>query len=218
MMKILIFFVRTNDFNLRKYKKKIFSQNKPIKRFKKISSNSFSCYLNNKKVEFSIVFRELEEYFLNEKIVNSTINIIVKLSFYLSRNINPSEPIDIYNDSQEKLSNLILLKINNYFSYYINKNSDIFELVAFIEYSLLKNHILINGNKRFAFSFLVLFLQLNGFYLKWSNLYHENKSKKKYELMLIKWIKFMNKKKYSEQKIIMKMKKAISKHSIIKIN
>lgn len=218
MRKILIFFVRTNDFNLRKYKKKIFSQNKPIKRFKKISSNSFSCYLNNKKVEFSIVFRELEEYFLNEKIVNSTINIIVKLSFYLSRNINPSEPIDIHNDSQEKLSNLILLKINNYFSYYINKNSDIFELVAFIEYSLLKNHILINGNKRFAFSFLVIFLQLNGFYLKWGNLYYKDKSKKKYELMLIKWIKFMSKEKYSEQKIIMKMKKAIAKHSIIKIN
>lgn len=218
MMKIFIFFVRTNDFNLRKYKKKIFSQNKPIKRFKKVSSNSFSCYLDNKKVEFSIVFRELEKYFLNEKIVISTIHIIVKLSFYLSRNINPSEPIDIHNDSQKKLTNLILLKINNYFSYYINKNSDIFELVAFIEYSLLKNHILINGNKRFAFSFLVLFLQLNGFYLKWSNLYHENKSKKKYELMLIKWIKFMNKKKYSEQKIIMKMRKAISKHSIIKIN
>lgn len=218
MMKILIFFVRTNDFNLRKYKKKIFSQNKPIKRFKKISSNSFSCYLDNKKVEVSIVFEELGKYFLNEKIVNNTINNIVKLSFYLSRNINPSEPIDINNDSQKKLTNLILLKINNYFSYYINKNSDIFELVAFIEYSLLKNHILIDGNKRFAFSFLVIFLQLNGFYLKWGNLYHEDKSKKKYELMLIKWIKFMNKKKYSEQKIIMKMKKAISKHSIIKIN
>ena len=218
MMKILIFFVRTNDFNLRKYKKKIFSQNKPIKRFKKISSNSFSCYLNNKKVEFSIVFEELEKYFLNEKIVNNTINMIVKLSFYLSRNIKPSEPIDIHNDSWKKLTNLILLKINNYFSYYINKNSDIFELVAFIEYSLLKNHILIDGNKRFAFSFLVVFLQLNGFDLKWDNLYHKDKSKKKYELMLIKWIKFMNKKKYSEQKIIMKMKKAISKHSIIKIN
>lgn len=218
MMKIFIFFVRTNDFNLRKYKKKIFSQNKPIKRFKKISSNSFSCYLDNKKVEFSIVFEELEKHFLNEKIVDNTINIIVKLSFYLSRNISPSAPIDINNDSQKKLTNLILLKINNYFSYYINKNSDIFELVAFIEYSLLKNHILIDGNKRFAFSFLVIFLQLNGFYLKWGNLYREDKSKKKYELMLIKWIKFMNKKKYSEQKIIMKMKKAISKNSIIKIN
>lgn len=218
MMKIFIFFVRTNDFNLRKYKKKIFSQNKPIKRFKKISSNSFSCYLDNKKVEFSIVFEELEKHFLNEKIVDNTINIIVKLSFYLSRNISPSAPIDINNDSQKKLTNLILLKINNYFSYYINKNSDIFELVAFIEYSLLKNHILIDGNKRFAFSFLVIFLQLNGFYLKWGNLYREDKSKKKYELMLIKWIKFMNKKKYSEQKIIIKMKKAISKNSIIKIN
>ena len=217
-MKILIFFVRTNYFNLRKYKKKIFSQNKPIKRFKKISSNSFSCYLDNKKVEVSIVFEELGKYFLNEKMVNNTINIIVTLSFYLSRNISPSEPIDIDNDNQKKLTNLILLKINNYFSYYINKNSDIFELVAFIEYSLLKNHILIDGNKRFAFSFLVIFLQLNGFYLKWGNLYHEDKSKKKYELMLIKWIKFMNEKKYSEQKIIMKMKKAISKHSIIKIN
>lgn len=216
-MKILIFFVRTNEFNLRKYKKKIFSQNKQVKRFKKISSNSFSCYLDNKKVEFSIVFEELGKYFLKEKMVNNTINIIVTLSFYLSRNINPSEPI-IHNDNQKKLTNLILLKINNYFSYYINKNSDIFELVAFIEYSLLKNHILIDGNKRFAFSFLVIFLQLNGFYLKWGNLYHEDKSKKKYELMLIKWIKFMNKKKYSEQKIIMKMKKAISKHSIIKIN
>lgn len=218
MMKIFIFFVKTNDFNLRKYKKKIFSQNKPIKRFKKISSNLFSCYLDNKKVEFSIVFEELEKHFLNEKIVDNTINIIVKLSFYLSRNISPSAPIDINNDSQKKLTNLILLKINNYFSYYINKNSDIFELVAFIEYSLLKNHILIDGNKRFAFSFLVIFLQLNGFYLKWGNLYREDKSKKKYELMLIKWIKFMNKKKYSEQKIIMKMKKAISKNSIIKIN
>lgn len=218
MMKILIFFVRTNGFNLRKYKKKIFSQNKPVKKFKKISSNSFSCYVDNKKVEFSIVFEELEKHFLNEKIVDNTINIIVKLSFYLSRNISPSAPIDINNDSQKKLTNLILLKINNYFSYYINKNSDIFELVAFIEYSLLKNHILIDGNKRFAFSFLVIFLQLNGFYLKWGNLYREDKSKKKYELMLIKWIKFMNKKKYSEQKIIMKMKKVISKNSIIKIN
>ena len=218
MMNIVIFFVRTNGFNLRKYKKKIFSQNKPVKKFKKISSNSFSCYLDNKKVEFSIVFEELGKYFLNEEIVNNAINNIVKLSFHLSTNINSSEPIDIHDDSRKKLTNLILLKINNYFSYYINKNSDIFELVAFIEYSLLKNHILINGNKRFAISFLVIFLQLNGFYLKWGNLYYEDKCKKKYELMLIKWIKFMNKKKYSEQKIIMKMKKAISKHSIIKIN
>ena len=119
---------------------------------------------------------------------------------------------------RKELKKPLLGLYNEFWVLYINKNSDIFELVAFIEYSLLKNHILINGNKRFAFSFLVLFLQLNGFYLKWSNLYHENKSKKKYELMLIKWIKFMNKKKYSEQKIIMKMKKAISKHSIIKIN
>jgi death-on-curing family protein len=165
-MDIVIFFVRTNDFNLRKYKKKIFSQNKPLKKIKKISSNSFSCYLDNKKVEFSIVFEELGKYFLNEEIVNNAINNIVKLSFHLSTNINSSEPIDIHDDSRKKLTNLILLKINNYFSYYINKNSDIFELVAFIEYSLLKNHILINGNKRFAISFLVIFLQLNGFYLK----------------------------------------------------
>lgn len=218
MMKILIFFVRTNDFNLRKYKKKIFSWNKPAKRFKKISSNSFSCYVDNKKVEFSIVFEELGKYFLNEEIVNNAINIIVPLSFILSTNINSSEPIDIHDDSRKKLTNLILLKINNYFSYYVNKNSDIFELVAFIEYSLLKNHILINGNKRFAISFLVIFLQLNGFYLKWGNLYSEDKSNKKYELMLIKWIKLMSKKKCSEQKIITKMKKAIAKHSIIKLN
>ena len=119
----------------------------------------------------------------------------------MSRNISPSAPIDINNDSQKKLTNLILLKINNYFSYYINKNSDIFELVAFIEYSLLKNHILIDGNKRFAFSFLVIFLQLNGFYLKWGNLYRKDKSKKKYELMLIKWIKFMNKKNILNKKL-----------------
>ena len=132
MMNIVIFFVRTNDFNLRKYKKKIFSQNKPVKKFKKISSNSFSCYLDNKKVEFSIVFEELGKYFLNEEIVNNAINNIVKLSFHLSTNINSSEPIDIHDDSRKKLTNLILLKINNYFSYYINKNSDIFELVAFI--------------------------------------------------------------------------------------
>lgn len=217
-MEIIIFFIKTSEFNLENYQKKIFSKNKPGRIIKKISANSFSCYINDKKVEFSIVFKDLGKYFLKEEIANDVINFIVSLSFFLSRNINLSEPIDIHNDSQEKLSNLILLKINNYFSYYINKNSDIFELVAFIEYSLLKNHILINGNKRFAFSFLVIFLQLNGFYLKWGNLYHEDKSKKKYGLMLIKWIKFMNKKKYSEQKIIIKMKKAISKHSIIKIN
>lgn len=217
-MNIPIFFVKINEFNLRKYKKKIFSQNKPVKKFKKISSNSFSCYVDNKKVEFSIVFEELGKYFLNEEIVNNAINIIVPLSFILSTNINSSEPIDIHDDSRKKLTNLILLKINNYFSYYVNKNSDIFELVAFIEYSLLKNHILINGNKRFAISFLVIFLQLNGFYLKWGNLYSEDKSKKKYELMLIKWIKLMSKKKCSEQKIITKMKKAIAKHSIIKLN
>ena len=111
---------------------------------------------------------------------------------------------------------MILLKINNYFSYYINKNSDIFELVAFIEYSLLQIHTLLNGNKRFAFSFMVILLRSLGFYLKWTS--YNYKDEKRFEQTIISWIKLINEKKRSKEVVVNKIRKTIEEHSIIQIN
>ena len=39
-MEIIIFFIKTSEFNLENYQKKIFSKNKPGRIIKKISANS----------------------------------------------------------------------------------------------------------------------------------------------------------------------------------
>ena len=168
-IKTIIFFVKTDKFNLKNYQEKIFNNHKPRKLLnKKISDNLFNCYLtlnnSNEEIQLEITFQELSLPKAQTLIDN--VKKIVNLSFNLSKGLNISEPMDVDIENKQKLADLILLKINNYFSYCFNEHSDIFELVAFIEYSLLQNHILLNGNKRFAFSFMVIFLRALGFYLK----------------------------------------------------
>lgn len=194
-IKTIIFFVKTDKFNLKNYQDKIFNNHKPRKWLnKKISDNLFNCYLtlnnSNEEIQLEITFQELSLPKAQTLIDN--VKKIVNLSFNLSKGLNISEPMDVDIENKQKLADLILLKINNYFSYCFNEHSDIFELVAFIEYSLLQNHILLNGNKRFAFSFMVIFLRALGFYLKWTSYNHKNK--KRFEQTIIGWIELMNRK------------------------
>lgn len=218
-MKTIIFFVKTDKFNLKNYQEKIFNNHKPKNwSIKKINENLFNCYLmlnnSNEEIQFEITFQELSLPKAQTLIDNA--KKIVNLSFNLSKGLNISEPMDVDIENKQKLVDLILLKINNYFSYYFNEHSDIFELVAFIEYSLLQNHILLNGNKRFAFSFMVIFLRALGFYLKWTSYNH--KDEKRFEQIIIGWIELMNQKICSEQEIINKIRKTIEEQSIIQIN
>ena len=194
-MKTIIFFVKTDKFNLKNYQEKIFNNHKPRNwSIKKNNDNLFNCYLilnnSNEEIQFEITFQELSLPKAQTLIDNA--KKIVNLSFNLSKGLNISEPMDVDIENKQKLVDLILLKINNYFSYYFNEHSDMFELVAFIEYSLLQNHILLNGNKRFAFSFMVIFLRALGFYLKWTSYNHKNE--KRFEQTIIGWIELMNRK------------------------
>ena len=218
-MKTIIFFVKTDKFNLKNYQEKIFNNHKPKNwSIKKINDNLFNCYLmlnnSNEEIQFETTFQELS--LPKAQILIDNAKKIVNLSFNLSKGLNISEPMDVDIENKQKLVDLILLKINNYFSYYFNEHSDIFELVAFIEYSLLQNHILLNGNKRFAFSFMVIFLRALGFYLKWISYNH--KDEKRFEQIIIGWIGLMNQKICSEQEIINKIRKTIEEQSIIQIN
>lgn len=63
-MKTIIFFVRTDKFNLKSYQEKIFNNHKPENWLnKKINDNLFNCCLilnnSNKKIQFEITFQEL---------------------------------------------------------------------------------------------------------------------------------------------------------------
>ena len=141
-MKTIIFFVRTKNFNLKDYQEKIFNNHKPKNwSNKKISDNLFNCYLNLKEIKFDITFEEL--HFSKEQTLIDSATKIVNLSFNLSKGLNTSESMDANDNNKQRLIDLILLKINDYFSYQLNENSDIFELVAFIEYSLLQSHNII---------------------------------------------------------------------------
>lgn len=216
-IKTIIFFVKTDKFNLKNYQEKIFNNHKPKNwSIKKINDNLFNCYLTlnntNEEIQFEITFQELS--LPKAQTLIDDVKKIVNLSFNLSKGLNISEPMDVDTENKQKLVDLILLKINNYFSYYFNEHSDIFELVAFIEYSLLQNHILLNENKRFAFSFMVILLRALGFYLKWTS--YNYKDEKRFEQIIIGWIKLINNKKCSEQEIINKIRKTIEEQSIIK--
>lgn len=214
-MKTIIFFVRTKNFNLKDYQEKIFNNYKPKNwSNKKISDNLFNCYLNLKEIKFDITFEEL--HFSKEQTLIDSATKIVNLSFNLSKGLNTSESMDANDNNKQRLIDLILLKINDYFSYQLNENSDIFELVAFIEYSLLQSHTLLNGKKRFAFSFMVILLRSLGFYLKWTS--YNYKDEKRFEQTIISWIKLINEKKCSKEVVVNKIRKTIEEHSIIQIN
>ena len=214
-MKTIIFFVRTKNFNLKDYQEKIFNNHKPKNwSNKKISDNLFNCYLNLKEIKFDITFEEL--HFSKEQTLIDSATKIVNLSFNLSKALNTSESMHANDNNKQRLIDLILLKINDYFSYQLNENSDIFELVAFIEYSLLQSHTLLNGNKRFAFSFMVILLRSLGFYLKWTS--YNYKDEKRFEQTIISWIKLINEKKCSKEVVVNKIRKTIEEHSIIQIN
>ena len=148
-------------------------------------------------------------HFSKEQTLIDSATKIVNLSFNLSKGLNTSEPMDVNDNNKQRLTDLILLKINDYFSYQLNENSDIFELVAFIEYSFLQSHTLLNGNKRFAFSFMVILLRSLGFYLKWTS--YNYKDEKRFE-QTYKW------KKCSKEVVVNKIRKTIEEHSIIQIN
>ena len=216
-MRTNILFIRTNDFNLEKYQEKVISTNIPSYwRIEKINDNLFTCCTYN-FIQFEFSFAEIS-FFEDKDLLTKNVAKLVNRGLWLSKNINENEPVEINKDDMDKLTKLILLKLNNFFSYKIHnmENPDIFDLTAFIEYSLLQNHTLINGNKRFAFSFLVIFLQSCGFYLKWSSVSHIKE--RTYESTMVEWIELMNKKSLSEKDIIQKIKKTIEVNSIININ
>lgn len=217
MNKTKIFYIANDNFNLEKYKNKIITNNKSVYwTIKKINNNLFECTTYD-LITFKFYFEELS-FFEDEDLLIDSVKKLVNKSLWLSKNININEPMEINEDDTYKLTKLILLKINNFFSYKIHniQNPDIFDLIAFIEYSLLQNHTLVNGNKRFAFSFLIMFLQSCGFYLKWSSINYIKE--KTYESKMVEWIELMNEKKLLETDIIENIKKTIEANSIININ
>ena len=116
------------------------------------------------------------------------------------------EELSYSKNNIEKIKSIISTTLQSYI--YIEEQK-IFEFVADLFIKFLSFHPLINGNKRFALTFIVMLLKLLGFYFKWSGgdkknyLYYKekiayfvtelsiNKEKYKYDIIrknIIIWI------------------------------
>ncbi|UUD36150.1 Fic family protein [Mycoplasmopsis citelli] len=102
-------------------------------------------------------------YYLDEDIAIEIFEDLITQAFEFA---NTSED-QVDNTKMGIFKDKVLLHYHNYISYIdtLEKQNN-FDLLAYIVANLAKQHILINGNKRVIFAFMVLFLQnLCGLYL-----------------------------------------------------
>ncbi|UUD36580.1 hypothetical protein NPA08_01980 [Mycoplasmopsis citelli] len=132
------------------------------------NENSLSYYLANcKEPLIELVFFSSDNYTLTQ-----LFKYTVKQAFDYAKNLSNEpfdwEQLDLFFDS-------VMLNYNNYISYIEQDESkqNTFDLLVYIVSCLVKKHILINGNKRSIFSFVVVFLRnFCGLYLKWTKSMH----------------------------------------------
>ena len=194
-MKKTIYIFNGDDFN------KIFwEENKNSSLYLEDNNIYFNSKFSGKtKIEFSYSIISIDEDFENLllKLVDKSLFNAEKLS---------EEELSYSKNNIEKIKSIISTTLQSYI--YIEEQK-IFEFVADLFIKFLSFHPLINGNKRFALTFIVMLLKLLGFYFKWSGgdkknyLYYKekiayfvtelsiNKEKYKYDIIrknIIIWI------------------------------
>lgn len=114
------------------------------------------------------------------------------------------------------LFSLIKGNINSFFSY--ESDNDILSLVSKIFFNLLTTHSLLNGNKRFATSVMILMLYNFGYFF-WMEKYYSQEVEEKILNFLMTWEnrKMLNK-EITIDKIISEIKDWISCNATIALN
>lgn len=147
----------------------------------------WACALNKDDFKLKFLYLEYDESLFNEikKLAKEANNVAATFS---------SEPYD--NVNMEKVNTCICTVVYKNFW----KNSSLFKFVADLYVRLVNGHYKINGNKRFAYAFLVELLWSFGYYLKFTkgkaSHYEWNQeillkiidNKKDTEILISKWI------------------------------
>ncbi|VEU74257.1 Uncharacterised protein [Mycoplasmopsis citelli] len=158
--------------------------------------------------------------YIETEIIKTLIKKVVEKSFKFAEKLSTEE---IDERRIEEFNAKINLLFENYIKYKEEpENQNTIDLLVHIVSRLVGQHILLNGNKRAIFSFMVIFLRyFCGLYLKWSDekyLYSYG-----YEIQKFNWNQYtktfedwvINAK---EKDIEEKIKKFILENSIISIN
>ncbi|RMA77468.1 Fic/DOC family protein [Metamycoplasma subdolum] len=140
-----------------------------------------------------------------EEISQATVPSIVTLAFSHAKLLS-DEPIDEDNQTKEKVQNLLLLRLNNFFSYIHNNDAyskftqfDVFYLVSYIIEGFIRNHLLINGNKRITFTLLLsLLLTFTNLNIKLDSNKKMTSSSIKYANEIIKFVELAHDKNNSD--------------------
>ncbi|MBU4692185.1 type II toxin-antitoxin system death-on-curing family toxin [Mycoplasma zalophi] len=69
------------------------------------------------------------------------------------------------------IDNFFLIQLNKFS--YLEEDWSIFDLISALFISLLNSHLFLNGNKRFAFTFLQVLTKQLGYYFKWSSFLYD---------------------------------------------
>ena len=153
-MKKTIYIFNGDDFN-----KIVWEENKNSSLYLEDNNIYFNSKFSGKtKIEFSYSIISIDEDFENLllKLVDKSLFNAEKLS---------EEELSYSKNNIEKIKSIISTTLQSYI--YIEEQK-IFEFVADLFIKFLSFHPLINGNKRFALTFIVMLLKLLGFYFKWS--------------------------------------------------
>jgi death-on-curing family protein len=129
----------------------------------------FDKELNN--FFFKCKYRGEQRISINFEFVSFDERLSQNLIFIINNSINESskinqEPIEKKPTTEEEIIGIINNAIFIYDRYQDISNKTIFDFVGKIFINLLRNHSFINGNKRFALTYLINMLRYFGYHLK----------------------------------------------------
>ncbi|UUM24534.1 hypothetical protein [Mycoplasma sp. 3686d] len=138
---------------------------------------------NNTLIEISFAY-------FNPELIKDLLKYTVKDAFDFASELS-NEAFDKL--SMNKFYDSVLGAYNNYVSYVEQEDKqNTVDLLVYIVCSLVKQHILTNGNKRAIFTFIVYFLRyFCGLYLKWTDLSQSQSQQpfnEPYSITIAQWV------------------------------
>ncbi|VEU68155.1 type II toxin-antitoxin system death-on-curing family toxin [Mycoplasmopsis pulmonis] len=126
----------------------------------------FDSYFNDKKEEVEFIIGQIEINDIFYKKLEKIIEYSTKHAKKINVNTKSKDDFKLKEDNHSVFDKLW----NIAFKYERKEESwNFFEFTADLFIKLLTSHVFYNGNKRFSISFLITFLEFNGYYFKWSH-------------------------------------------------
>lgn len=160
------------------------------------------------EIQLRVITLELNEQLIQQakKIYDEALKNAEELS---------GEPIETYPNSKEEIIGFVKSAMD-WIEYDETIKKTIFQFLAKIFFKCLMHHKLINGNKRFSLSFLILMLRNFGYHFYWSKGSKKNYSK--YTEDIKNFVEIFSGNSKNDQKNIDQIVKWIDDHVVISVD